>query len=304
LSFGQSDSTYVTFKLSAPSAFLVIDEDYSNCIAIQNEDRLLIENGTVHFRILSKYYYDSTPVAVLEGNYEHSFIINQQKIEKLRRKADQSNFARCFWDSNVFVLSEQDAKVSIDGQKIAYSSFQTSLPKGTHKITTQIQNKQSTYVFDVHSFNYIKNYIRPKRSTIYARSLVPGFSQITKGELIKGSVIAGAITLLGVNSIIYHHRMVIKKDHYQNLKMRYNKATDPNEILHLIEQSEQVLDDVSRYNKIRNIYLYGLGLAYLSNILDGIRPPKLGFRAGELQFNPYIDFDKNIIPKVNLNIDF
>lgn len=101
------------------------------------------------------------------------------------------------------------------------------------------------------------------------------------------------------------HRVKQKSSDYEQLRLQYITTRDPNRILEIIQESEQTMDDIDRYKKIRNYSIIGLGVTYVLNLIDGRRPPEFGFRPNNrIKINPYIDFDKTLLPNANVKIDF
>lgn len=151
----------------------------------------------------------------------------------------------------------------------------------------------------------MENYIRHDKSTIYRRSLLPGYAQFSKREQLKGSLFATLSSGLVFSAIYNEHRVKQKSSDYEQLRLQYITTRDPNRILEIIQESEQTMDDIDRYKKIRNYSIIGLGVTYVLNLIDGRRPPEFGFRPNNrIKINPYIDFDKTLLPNANVKIDF
>lgn len=301
----QSGSSFVKIELQGEDNFLVFNNDFNNCIPFNSSDSIAVSKGILSLKIISKFYQDVNISVQIEENETKEFKIYPIFLEKDSERETRSSYAQCFWDSNVFIISDHDSDIYFEGEKIGVENSRLMLPDGSYKTTAALGDISSTKKITVSdNFQVVENYIRPEKSTIYLRSLVPGYAQFSKREQLRGGLFATLSSGLVFSAIFNEHRVRRESSEYELLRFQYAAASDPNRILEIIEESERTLDDIDRYKKIRNYSLVGLGLVYILNVVDGIRPPEIGFRSNRMKINPYIDFDKSLVPNANLKIDF
>ncbi|MFY0697818.1 MAG: hypothetical protein JXR11_08190 [Balneola sp.] len=301
----QSDSAFVKLNVQGEHNFLVINNDFNNCIRFSSGDSVQVNEGFQTLKIISKYYQDINTSVSIEENGTKELTFYPIYLEEKSKRETRSSYARCFWDSNVFIISDYDSDLYFEGEKIGTGNSRLMLPDGSYKTIASIGNISSAKQITVSdNFQVVENYIRPEKSTIYLRSLLPGYAQFSKREQLKGSLFATLSSGLVYSALFNELRVKQESSEYEQLRFQYAAASDPNRILEIIEESELALDDIDRYKKIRNYSLVGLGLVYILNVVDGIRPPEIGFRSNRMKINPYIDFDKSLVPNANLKIDF
>lgn len=302
----QSDSAFVKIELQGEDNFLVINNDFNNCIPFNSSDSIAVSKGIHSMKIISKFYQDINTSVQIEENETKELKLYPIFLEKDSERETRSSYARCFWDSNVFIISDYDSDLYFEGEKIGTETSRFMLPDGFYQTTATLGDISSTKKITVSdNFQVVENYIRHDKSTIYRRSLLPGYAQFSKREQLKGSLFATLSSGLVFSAIFNEHRVKQKNSDYEQLRLQYITTRDPNRILEIIEESEQTLDDIDRYKKIRNYSIIGLGVTYVLNLIDGRRAPEFGFRPNNrIKINPYIDFDKDLIPKTNVKIDF
>jgi hypothetical protein len=302
----QSDSAFVKIELQGDDNFLVINSDYNNCIPFNSSDSIAVSKGIHSLKIISKFYQDINTSVQIEENETKKLKLYPIFLEKDSERETRSSYARCFWDSNVFIISDYDSDLYFEGEKIVTETSRFMLPDGFYQTTATLGDISSTKKITVSdNFQVVENYIRHDKSTIYRRSLLPGYAQFSKREQLKGSLFATLSSGLVFSAIYNEHRVKQKSSDYEQLRLQYITTRDPNRILEIIQESEQTMDDIDRYKKIRNYSIIGLGVTYVLNLIDGRRPPEFGFRPNNrIKINPYIDFDKTLLPNANVKIDF
>lgn len=303
--FAQADSAYVKIQTQTETGFLVIDNDYNNCIEFQEGVSIRVPAKKLSIKVLSRYFKDIEIQDTFEKNQTKKHVLYPKFLIKESDQQTQSSYPRCFWDSNVFLISDYDSDIYLEDKKIGVENVRLSLKDSTYEITSVIGNRSSTKkIKATDNFQVIENYVRPEKSTIYRRSLLPGFAQFSKNEKIKGSSFIALSSALTISTLFSNNRVNQESSNYEELRTEYNTSTNPSRLLEIIEESERALDDIDRFKKVRNYSLIGLGVIYTLNIIDGIKPPKIGFRSNKVKVNPYLDFDRSMVPKANLKIDF
>lgn len=302
----QSDSAFVKIELPTEDNFLVINNDFNNCISFNSSDSIAVSKGILSLKIISKFYQDINTSVQIEENETKEIKLYPIFLETDSERETRSSYARCFWDSNIFIISDHDSDIYLEGEKIGAENSRLMLPDGYYKTTTALGDISLSKKITVSdNFQVVENYIRPKKSTIYLRSFLPGYAQFSKREQLKGSLFVTLSSGLVFSAIFNEHRVKRESSEYEQLRLQYITADDPNRILEIIEESEQTLNDIDRHKKIRNYSIIGLGVTYVLNLIDGRRPPEFGFRPNNrIKINPYIDFDKTLLPNANVKIDF
>jgi len=301
----QADSAYVKIRTQTKTGFLVINDDYNNCIAFQESDSIRVPAKEIMLKVLSANFEDVELEVDLKPNETKKFGFYPKFLIDDSAKRSQSSYARCFWDANVIVLSDYDADIYFEDRLVGKQQVRLSLSDGDYETTSVTGNLSSRQKFNSSgNFQVIENFARPEKSTVYERSFFPGFAQFAKKENIKGASFLALSSALTVGSFFSTIRIAQKNSDYEELSVQYASARNPNRIVEIINESEQTLNEIDRQKKIRNYSLIGLGIVYALNIIDARRPPKAGFRSNKASINPYVDFDKDLIPKANLKIDF
>ena len=303
--FAQADSSFIKIKTQSENNFLVINNNYNNCIEFNSNDSIKVKSGSLSLKIISKFYADVTTNVSVEKNETEKIGTYTAFLVTDSQRKSRSSYVRCFWDSNVFIISDYDSDIYVEGEKIGVENVRLSLADSSYGTTSKIGNSSSKKTFKANSsFQVIENYVRPEKSTIYLRSLLPGFAQFTKNEKIKGSSFVALSSVLSFSALLFNERVNQENSNYEQLRTEYNTSSNPTRLLEIIEESDRTLDEIDRLKKIRNYSLIGLGVVYTLNIIDGIKPPEIGFRSNKVKINPYVDFDRSMVPNANLKIDF
>ena len=113
-----------------------------------------------------------------------------------------------------------------------------------------------------------------------------------------GTVSAG----LGAAFVYYNIQIISGTNEYRTIEQRYSTATEPAEILILIEKADMKRDKIESDKRKRNLSLLSFVAVYGLNIFDALKPPKLGFRHTPFDIDPYVDFDRDLIPKATIKI--
>ncbi len=298
-----SDSTSLKINLSIDSGYLVLNDDFSNCIEIQNGDVINIPEGYNKIRFVGKYFYDSITGLNLSKGAKRELKLNSRPFNSKYKDANKSSYARCFWDTNVFIFSDEDSKISVNGEPVGEHQVRLKLDGDIYRTTAEFNDITVGTILRVdEGINIVRNYARPSRGEVYKKVLVPGYAQIAKRQYLKSSIIISSIAVFGASALIFENKIVSGNTDYNNLSIKYEEATDPNEIINIIAQSEAKMDQIHKYEKARKISLIGLVAVYGINIIDGFIPPKTGFRSTKFEFNPFIDFDKNLVPTATLKV--
>tara|TARA_R110002096_G_scaffold329006_3_gene523023 strand:+ start:2853 stop:3836 length:984 start_codon:yes stop_codon:yes gene_type:complete len=298
-----SDSTSLRFNLSIDSGYLVLNDDFSNCIEIQDGDVINVTDGYTKVRFMAKYFYDSIVGVQLAKGEQKYLQLNSRLLNSQSKDANKSSFARCYWDSNVFILSETESMLTVNGEELGTHHIRLKLEEGFYRTTADYKNNIAGTAFRVEDgITVVRNYVRPTRGDVYKKILVPGYAQIAKRQYLKSSLFITGITAFGASALIFDNKITTGNKEYDLLRIRYNEATNPNEVLDIIAKSVTKMDQIKSYENIRKISLIGLVTVYGLNIIDGFIPPKSGFRSTKFEFNPYVDFDKSLVPTATLKV--
>ncbi|WP_421774068.1 hypothetical protein [Gracilimonas sp.] len=300
----QTDSTKVILRFDAEESFLVIDQDYSSCIPVVPQERLKIESGEKNLIIASKYHYDAVVSTTLRPGVTHTIMFNQEQIKNLGKNAHQSSYTACKLKSNVFFFADHDARVSINGQNINETSFHTTLNNGTYKVTTTVGGVKEVSEMNINGYTVFENYVRPTRMELFKKSFIPGAAQFRKHEKLKGALVISLMSGFGISSLLSNHRLAQKNSEYERLRLEYQFATDPREVLTIAKKADKTYDQILKFERFRNASIIAFSATYLLNIIDGITAPKFGLTKDKIIMKPFIDFDSDLIPKAKIEIDF
>lgn len=304
--YGQPDSSLYITQIQSQQGYVVVNNDYNNCIKISKTDTLRFEPGEYNLNFLQEGFRDRTvKVSLNKGQVERKSL-TAIYIEDLNKRKDHSTYARCFWDSNVIILSDSKSQIFVEEQYISDTNVRLQLDPGqTYTTTSTIGSVKYTKNFTAsNELTVISNYILPLKETVTKRSFIPGYAQITKRENLKGYLFFGLVSAFSYSSIYSQIEIHQSKNTYDDLRIEYSDSSNPNDILRIIDDSNKELDNINKFKKIRNLSVLTGLVVYAYNIYDGFKPPKMGFRNEYFRFNPYIDFDKDMLPRANIKLDF
>lgn len=300
----QIDSAFVVISTSAESGFLIIDDNYNSCIEFENGDKIKLKSGYQTAKVLSDGYNDISIRLNLEPNEEKSFDFAPKFLSSFSARKKYSTYYKCFWDANVIVLSDDDAETYLNGSLLKNPSVRLDLEPGeTFEVKSTLYSASYKQSFETsNELIVIKNYLRPLEQDVLRRSFIPGYAQITKHQPTKGYLIIGLISTFAVSSVYSQTKVSNSENEFRRLEDNYETSTDPNEILEIISASNKELDTIDTFKSVRNVSITALLATYIYNVIDGRREPKFGFRY--FSFDPYVEFDKSLLPKANIKIDF
>lgn len=302
--FAQTDSAYVTVNMSSEIGFLVRNLNYNQCIPINDGERVSVRAGKSTLKLVSKDFQDIDIRVDLDVNEEKLLNFKPKFIKKPSDKKKLSTYARCYWDANVIILTDDNSKVSFNNQDYE-SGLRLEVVSGTQVIAS-ISNgdfNSNVHFKATDELQIISNYYRPSKSLVLKRSLLPGYAQITKRQNLKGALFGTVSTGLGAAFIYYNLQISNGTNEYNDIEERYSAASNPEEILLLVEQADMKMEEIESYERKRNLSLLSLAAVYGLNILDALKAPKFGFRNTSLDIDPYVDFDRNLIPRATLKVD-
>ncbi|MGN8226384.1 DUF5683 domain-containing protein [Gracilimonas sp. BCB1] len=300
----QVDSTNVILRFDTDESFLVIDQDYSNCIPVNPKEIVAIESGKRNLTIASKYHYDAVVSPTLKPGVTHTIMFKQERIKNLNKNAHQSSYTACKLKSNVFFFADHDARVSINGQNINETSFHTTLNNGTYKVTTTVGGVKEVSEMNINGYTVFENYVRPTRMELFKKSFIPGAAQFRKHEKLKGALVISLMSGFGISSVLSNFKLAQKNSKYEKLRLEYQFATDPREVLTIAKKADKTYDQILKFERYRNASIIAFSATYLLNIIDGITAPKFGLTNDKIIMKPFIDFDSDLIPKAKIEIDF
>lgn len=303
--FAQQESSYLKYEIQSGNGFAVFDEDFNNCQKIDNKGIIPLSPKVRSVTIVQEDYRDFSFDINLNAGDTLNRSFDLLFLDSFKNRKKYSKYARCFWESNAIIVTDYDSKIKINGEEIATEIVRLNIPEGTY--TLEIENggySASEKLKITKELKTFEKYLRPKKTNIYTRSLLPGYAQISKRQTQRGVLIAGLTTIFGASSLIYNSKISEENKNYEALRLEYRSASSTSRVLEIVEESEAKYDQIKDYQKKRRISLIGFVSVYLINIVDGIQPPKLGFREGKFEFNPYIEVDKTLIPKAKLEVRF
>ena len=259
--------------------------------------------GKSTLKLVTKDFEDSQVRVNLDVNEEKPLTFNQKFITENSAKKELSTYPRCFWDANIIILTDSDSKVTFEGQD--YKSGVRFKTDPSNTVEASIVNDDFTRKLNfaaTDELQVISNYYRPDRSLVLRRSFLPGYAQITKQQKLKGYLFGTVSAGLGAAFVYYNIQIISGTNEYRTIEQRYSTATDPAEILTLIEKADMKRDKIESDKRKRNLSLLSFVAVYGLNIFDALKPPKLGFRHTPFDIDPYVDFDRDLIPKATIKI--
>lgn len=274
------DSGRVEIVFNAPSAYLVVDNDFDKIRSITSGESVTLLAGTRYISLALPHTKPSkTYVRVLkDSTIEYSVEFSH---EELTPAVFNNNFATAaYYNANIMVLTDPDTEIfysdSLVGSGFAIVNSEMRFPE-----ITLIDNqgyKKNVSARIPGQFSVTEYYVRPEKAKSRSYSIVPGASQFYKNQPLKGLAFSlgsvGFATLSFLNSQKYNSDL----DSYYKLLVEYRSTEVESEAFRLGNELEVANDDLRSLDRSRKLFL-GLAItAYVGSIVDAfLSTPKGGY---------------------------
>lgn len=243
-------------------------------------------------------------VLIFSRNYEDALLtIHVQEGELLEIRvqpspiqSERSRAQNSFWPvyqagANVLLESDEDATICLDDACFDANTALT-LPRGRY-IATSVgphgRRNQKRLLISETRLTHVDLSHRKTQEQLHRSAWVPGLSQYHRGEVVKSTLLGGAIAtglVLAVNEIFTHRAYLAD---YRAFEFSYSDVIAPEDVIvwsnRLMDKQHQVNQSARRFGYI----MAATGLVYAINVIDGRRAGSLGYRTAPVHFQPFVD---------------
>ncbi|MEQ9036523.1 MAG: DUF5683 domain-containing protein [Gracilimonas sp.] len=279
------------------SFFIAINSDFENPVKVSNLDTLELPVGEHSLTIFQKYYRDVTFIQTIKEEELYERIVYINRFENPDKQKTESSYPRYYWQLAAFVLTDDSTEVFYYGKSLGYriavfdSITQSIQLKGIANDGTKFSKRFDTGK----TFNVMEIYYRPDKNTLRRKSVIPGAAQIYKREYAKAGIFIAAAIATAASSLYFQNKYTKTHNDFMQLERAYQRENDPVEAYELANEVERKQDQSNSAFRTRNYFMTGFAAVYLANIVDSFLKPRIGYRTNEIEFDPYLDFNKQAV---------
>ena len=297
---------YVKFEVEPDTAYLYLDTNFDEPILITNGTELKLTAGFHRLLIFGKYIPDRRLRIEIKEDRLNNVTVNLP----VRRLDDSyfSTYAALKWGANLMVFSDEDTFISIpETEHGSHGFLKVKLPGGIHSVRFEsATGRVREILVEINSYQLktVEEHLKPLKGNSIAGAVIPGVSQLYKGQKIKAVSIISLIGLSTGLAIHYNQRVGAGSSEFDRVLTSYRQANSEQEVIELGDRLDRLTEDINSQETKRNVAMTTVMLFYVANIVDAFRPPEGGF-SKKNTFNPYRDFslgiEKNYVgAKINL----
>ncbi|WP_340105267.1 DUF5683 domain-containing protein [Rhodohalobacter sp. 8-1] len=281
----------ILFKVDPDTAYVYLDADYNQVIRIKDGDKLTLPVKKYRLLVFGK----NVPERRISVDIENTVTDTVKVIYPRSRLSDDkyASYAAYRWDANLMILTDPETSISVIGSNyFSIGTLRAKLPPGVHKVRFELPSgKMHEKFIELNSYQLktVEEYFKPSKPNAIVAGIIPGVSQLYKGQQLKGIT---ALSLMGITTgltIHYNTKIGTAKEDFNIIRLRYDLANTEQTALMLGNQLDEIGSEVKGIRNRRNIFRVAAILVYAANIVDAFREPKNGF-ANPRMFNPYRDF--------------
>jgi hypothetical protein len=289
--------------------FAVINEDFSNPVAISGADSIKLSPGIYTIRLIKKSHKDVAFRTRIEQNTlkEYRFDFSRLRIDEPDGDKTSSSYPRLELQAKNAIRTDFDTSIFIDGEYIG-KGFATVPPTNSFKARLKLKAQSGEEIEKeillngMRPFQLHEHFIRPRQSLSIIYSIVPGASQIYKKQYFKAGAIIGSQLALAFSAFYYDNQMNQSYRDLKVAKVSYTNSTDPYKVLALAEEMETLDNKMDQSYKLRNTLITASIALYAYNVLDGIFKTDDGYRRN-VSFDPYLDIPERSA-SIKLSVTF
>ena len=213
--------------------------------------------------------------------------------EPIRSEHDRerhSVYPTLLWQANLIVETDATSRLLLNGLPIDSSLARLRVEPGQYRIESHDafgRRREKTLTVSSTRLTYVDMSAPQFQDRLRTSSYVPGLSQYHRNELLKSTLIVGAVTGLAAFSITESIRALHAQDRYDATRKAYDNVFSPQNLIILAERGERQADELNRVRLNRNMAMSALAGVYVWNIWDGRRPGRAGYRTDPPAIRPF-----------------
>lgn len=288
----QADSTNAWMKVisNLEQYYVVVDQDFEHPYLINKGDSVQVNPGVRHITVVWKTIND------------HKFTINAKAGETNKRYIYHSspNYPRSSYQTivsqtNLFITTDENSTVYINGEKSGKHIVQTIVKPGTHLLRIEHPEygtlKKHVQVNNLNVTEVARFNENPNKGKHFQR-IIPGVGYLLNGQYVHASVTYA--TLLGAASaaLISNHRYHKKEDLFHQQNAEYLAANSLTEATKYRQEALSTLNEMDNLNKKITAYSVGIAGIYIFSTIQGFLKPKSGY-PGSSKYIPDLNVDSS-----------
>jgi len=278
------------------SVYVAINDNFDSVLKIASGDTLSLMPGTAKVRIIKEYYLDVVRAFEIKEGEIRSIVTQLLPVRGSKPLSRRSSYPRLFWAANNFILSDPDTDLFVNGKYVGshYARIDTVGKFEVQGVHTSGAEFTKTFNSEAGTpFHFHQKHLKPSRSNARLLSFLPGGSQLYKKQNLKAVSFSAAIIAGAALASSYEFQYQNSISEFNELNTKYKSANNAEEAFRLGSEAEVAHDRSVRLSKNRNRVLYGVGVVYLVNIVDGFIAPAIGYRDKNRSIDPFLDFDQS-----------
>jgi len=285
-----ADSSMVRVHTMPNEVILVLNEDFSNPIAITSGDSLMLPVGTHTLRFTHPSYGDRYAAIDVPSGEEMNLRVDL-RINQIRFPNTSSTWFVLRNQANVVVETDADTRIMYNGndigQGLAMWMIKDDEPMSVIELQMGSIRKTIPIDFGSNTSVYVNQYLKPDRRLSVLFSPLPGLTQAYEGSYMKAVLMvaaaAGGFRFVQIRTNEYRDQ----QNRYRSLRNAYAQATVFDEVERRGNEMRAYYPNVERAAQLRDISAVVLGSIYAIHLIDVAIPPKYGFRKVSVGPHPY-----------------
>ncbi|MEJ2052422.1 MAG: hypothetical protein P8X42_00765, partial [Calditrichaceae bacterium] len=249
----------LTTNIVRDSFYVQIDNNFENCKKIIEGDIIKLPVGTHKITAISYKHPDAAFYTNIKSGMTSHHRITFFNYYNNNKACGLSSYFRIVYGYNVMIYTDEESDIIIDGKKIDQGFAQIDLSNGKHTIETRHAESGSSIKsieIDSKRLCIYRMYNKPLKSKSQLLSILPGISQVYKGEKLKGSLILGTSLTCLISAVIYNNTYRNKNNKYLNSMEQYENAESISQAFILGNYAQDYYDKANDAAQKRDILLF------------------------------------------------
>ncbi|MEQ8523398.1 PEGA domain-containing protein [Gracilimonas sp.] len=269
-------SAWVKVVADLDEYYVVIDKDFENAHLVNRGDSLQVEPGVRHITVVWKTIHDQSFTTRAKTGKT-----NEIRVYHTFPSYPRSSHETIARQTNLFIATDENSDVYINGEYSGKHLVKTLLNPGTHQLRIEhpdfgVLEKR----VEVNSQNITKvARFNENPSTLpFAMKLLPGAEYIASRRYKRATITYLGLGLLTANLIRQDMAYSKKLSKYNELEVLYQNAQTSEEAIIHRRNALSAKNKLDQISNNFNLTLLISGGLYLISTLDAFRKPKSGYR--------------------------